>query len=1166
MKLKRLTINQLPGISVPFEIESGGANFHVVFGPNGIGKSSICRAVESLYWTDRGPSQRTSVNGEFELDGEAWWAEREGSRVRWQTGGEDSVPPRLPSSYHHRCFFLRLRDLIDPSPEGTQDVASEIRRQMSGGFDLDEIVSNLFAGVGAQHGRRERRDFNKAAQAVQEAEGHQSGLQRRADQLESLRAHLDVAESSGRRVTSIDRALGLAGRLDEYADVVEKMAVLPDSLAKLTGKEVEQIETLRRQVDKLNERTRTLEGQLEDARKVQQDTSLSAPLDHAELAAWRENANELSRVELALQAARTEHSACRKELAAALSALGGGNVEEVELDLADHGQLFEFLRAAEGHRARVNAIEERLRLLAQVDSPDDGQHNLGQSRSAAEALRSWLRAPEPESLSGRIRARRYWILFAFATVAAAFGLAALVDPMFAILAAAGAGIAIPVFMLRNLRASSSERKAARNAFEKLGVDKPDAWDIPSVESRLRSVESEAAILDAKLQRARDRDVERQTLKNELGGLSEAETALDARSQKLKDSLKLGAILPDAELVDFARALDLLRSARGKDQGAAGKAKHLEATHTEILSDLAGVLERHGELRPVGAATAVAALNQLADQNTRLEKAIADERIATEQLRLVSSDRDSALDSIKQIYADASLDEGDLHGLAALLNSLPHYLKLTGEAARLESQIELDRTELAKEGEAELTGCDRPSLERLHSDLSQAAKKATELRDEIAEINAQVNEAKRSSNVQDLIAVREEARGKLQDRRNEALFAKVGKFLIDAVEQEYEQTQMPRVLERARSHFSAFTHHNYELRLGTGAQAPQLIAIDLRSGEGLGLDELSDGTRAQLLLAARIAFAEEVEQGITLPLFLDAALDQSDPSRFEAIVRSLGRIADDQDRQIFYLTSDPFDVDRIQHALAEEDCEIAAEIDLGFIRAKAASVSGPRALKVEQRPTVPAPDGLSAEEYGAVLGVPVLEPVRGYTEQHFFYVLWDDLILLHKFLVNGIERVGQWKTVSGTALADKLGSRSIISAQIKFRSDLLEVFCESWKQGRGRPVDRDALENSGALTERFLDDVVAISDELAGDPEKLLTAIGANKDPRLKGFRRSSFKNLEQYLREHTYLDELPVLTGEELRLRALASPAANKLPEGVASDCLNRWWTWAARLTEPETQ
>ena len=165
MKLKRLAVNRLPGISQPFEIEAAGAGFHVVYGPNGIGKSSLCRAVESLYWEDRGPSRRTSVSGQFELDGEAWWAEREGSRVRWQRGGEDSVQPNLPASHHHRCFFLRLRDLIDPTLDGTQDIASEIRRQMSGGFDLDQIAADLFAGVGAQHGRRERRAFNKASRS-----------------------------------------------------------------------------------------------------------------------------------------------------------------------------------------------------------------------------------------------------------------------------------------------------------------------------------------------------------------------------------------------------------------------------------------------------------------------------------------------------------------------------------------------------------------------------------------------------------------------------------------------------------------------------------------------------------------------------------------------------------------------------------------------------------------------------------------------------------------------------------------------------------------------------------------------------------------------------------------------------------------------------------------
>lgn len=1166
MKLKRLAINRLPGINQPFEIESGDPGFHVVFGPNGIGKSSICRAVEALYWDDRGPAQRTSVNGEFELDGETWWAEREGSRVRWQRGGEDSMPPILPASHNHRCFFLRLRDLIDPSPDGTQDIASEIRRQMSGGFDLDQIASDLSAGVSARHGRRERTDFNKASQNVQEAEGKQSGLQRRADQLDAMKAQLGAAESSARRLTAVDRAIGLSERLAKFNGVAEELAILPDGLADLTGKEIEQIEGHQARIEELSKRANTLEGQLEDARIDQGHSRISTPLDQAELTVWRDSADELGRVELELQSAKTEHSACRRELAAALSALGGGDVDGVDLDLADHGQVFEFLRAVEAHNARVKAIEERLRLLAQVGHPEDGERDPQKLRRAVDALRSWLRAPVPETLSDRVRTRWLWILFALAIAVAGIGLAALVDPMFALLAAAGVGVVLPILTMRNPRATSGARETAQNAFEKLGIEEPDTWDIPSVESRLQSLEGEIAILDARLQRARDRGVERQSLKNELDGLSEGEPALNATRQTLVESLKLEAIPPDAELVDFARSLDQFRSARIENERAAGKVEHLEKSHTELLSNLADVLERHDEPRPKDAKSAAAYRNKLADRNSQLVRANSEEKQAAGHLEQVSKDLGRALDSIKQIYSQAVLDDGDLQGLTALVKSLPDYLDLKNSAIRLEGQIDLDRDELGNAGEAELAKLERPSLERLQNDLSQEADKAVELRDEIADINALVNDAKRGTDLQDLIAVRDEARAKLQNRRDEVLFAKAAKILIDAVEAEYEQTQMPRVFERARGHFSAFTHHNYELRLGTDAKAPRLFAIELRSGEGRSLDELSDGTRGQLLLAARIAFAEEVEQGRTLPLFLDEALDQSDPARFVAIVRSLGQVANDQGRQIFYLTSDPIDVDRIRHALANEECEITAAIDLGLIRRQVASVSGPLALHVEQRPTVVKPNGMSAEEYGAALGVPVLEPALGHAEQHVFYVLSDDLKLLHEFLQNGIERVGQWKTVSGTALAVRLGSRSISSQEIGYRLNLLEFFCELWKQGRGRPVDREALENSGALRERYFDDVVAIADELDGDPERLLDVMGAGKDPRLKGFRRSSIEILERFLRENGYVDDLPVLSEDELRLRALASPAANKLREGVASDYLNRWWSWAEISSKPDSQ
>ena len=402
----------------------------------------------------------------------------------------------------------------------------------------------------------------------------------------------------------------------------------------------------------------------------------------------------------------------------------------------------------------------------------------------------------------------------------------------------------------------------------------------------------------------------------------------------------------------------------------------------------------------------------------------------------------------------------------------------------------------------------------------------------------------------------------KDRRDEAIFTGAGRFLVDAVEREYEQTQMPRVFERARGHFSAFTHHGYELRLGRDTKSPRLFAVDLRSSEERELDELSDGTRAQLLLAARMAFAEEVERGRTLPLFLDEALDQSDPARFEAIVRSLGRIANDQGRQIFYLTSDPLDRDRIRHALDAENCVVAAEIDLGLIRKSAVSVTEPTSLQIPPQPVIPEPDGTSAEEYGITLGVPAFSPALGYARQHFFYVLSDDLDLLHALLANGIEQAGQWRTVSGTPLAERLGTRSNSPAEIDSRISFLEVFCEAWNQGRGRTVDRDVLVQSNALSDRFLDDVAAIARELDGNPDKLLAALFARKDSRLKGFRQNSADALEEYLRDNGYLDDRQVLGERDLRLRALASPPANNLPDGVANACLSRWWAWAKEMSD----
>ena len=612
---------------------------------------------------------------------------------------------------------------------------------------------------------------------------------------------------------------------------------------------------------------------------------------------------------------------------------------------------------------------------------------------------------------------------------------------------------------------------------------------------------------------------------------------------------------------MARSLDELRAARINHERAAGRVEAFQGRHTGRLAELADFLQEHGERKPEDAAMAKAYLGRLADRTAQLSEALAAEtRIAGQQAE-VADDLDKASGSMHRIYAKASLDDGDTPGLEALVGELDGYRTLSREASGLESQIELDREELGKVGESELAELESAELDRLVHSLSAESDRADERRRAIADIDAEVREARRGSGLQELIAGREAARTKLRERRDEAILAEAGRFLIDTVEREYEQTQMPRVFERAHGHFSAFTHHGYELRLGGGTRSPRLFAIDLRSGESRELAELSDGTRGQLLLAARMAFAEEVERGLTLPLFLDEALDQSDPARFAAIAGSLGRMAKDQGRQVFYLTSDPLDRERVGSALEKEACAIASEIDLGEVRRRSGiGVRDPSELRVPPRPSVPEPDAMTAEEYGNLLGVPPFSPGRGYSHQHLFYLVPDDLGLLRALLDNGIDGAGQWRTFARSPLAARLASRSATAKEIGARVSLLQVFCEAWSQGRGRAVGRDALAASGAVTERFLDDVIAVAGELEGNPDRLLTALRSRKkvDERLKGFRGKAANALEEYLRDGGYLDDRTVLDEEGVRLRVLASPPVSELPDGVASACIGRWWAWAA--------
>ena len=1164
MRLTRLRIDRLPGIDEPYEITAEGSGVHVVFGPNAVGKSSICRAVAALYWEDVRPGERTELTGEFEIDGVPWQAKRYGPRVRWRSEGEDRMRPGLPPSRHRNAFILRLRDLLDPSAGGTRAIASEIRRQMSGGFDLAAVVDDLFPAVTQSAGRREQRKLSTATRAVEEAEQGQAGLARRAERRQAQMAELERCSASEARDAHVKRAAKLVERMGNLAGLVRQVADMPAVLGELTGDELTQAEKFQEQVDGWDRQDRELARKLDELGATIRDAGLAAPVDPADIAAWREKADELGRLELELQTARKELRGREREVGAALRSLGATDADSAVFTLDDDARLFGFLREVEDNRGREEAIRARLALLDDVGKRERKKAATSRPedlRSAVGTLRRWLRAPEPgddRAGAGRLRRR---LLIAGSLCLGLAVLAAFLALSWAalLLAGAGAGLLAGLVLTRPRAREGSARADAEEAFLRLGLEPPESWDVPAVEARLRTLETDVADAEARARMTAYRAADRQHLISDLDAVTGKTAVLDERREELFAPLGLAGIPHDAELVDTARALDQLRVARNAQAWAAGQVEELEETFSKRLVELADILGEHGEPEPRDAARARAYVGRLNDRNTELATAIAGKSQAAAERARVASASEKARASLRGIYARASVEEGDLAGLRELIGRLDAFRELRRGVDDLESRNEEDRDALDEAGESELADLDDSGLRRLREQIAADTDRAEELRNEIAELDAEVKQTTSAGSLEELIARRDDARTELAERRDAAILAEAGRFLIDAVEAEYEKTQMPRVFERARNHFSAFTRHGYELRVSRERNAPRLLAVDLGRNARRELAELSDGTRAQLLLAARVAFAEEVEGGLTLPLFLDEALDQSDPVRFDAIAASLGQIAADQGRQVFYLTSDPLDGERIRRALDTAGFAVASEIDLGAIRGQATAVEGPSELRVRPGPRVPEPVGVTPAEYGSALGVPPFRPGHGSARQHFFYLLADHLELLRELLESGVERAGQWTTVAGSPLADGLAARFPKAGRIDVRVQMLEVFCEVWNCGRGRPVDRSALVASGAVSPVYIDGVAGIARELDGDAAGLLETIRGKRDARVRGFRRAKATALEEHLRDGGYIDDRPVPGEGEVRRRVLASAPAAELPREVATELVDSWLEWAAK-------
>ncbi len=1152
----RLELARLPGLERGgFTLEDLSPGISVIHGPNASGKSTTGRAIEQLLWPERGVGERRHLRGELRIGagrgGARWEVELEHDRRDWWRGGEPADGPALPPAHHADRYGLALHELVAVEGPAEGAFARRIAEEAAGGFDLAAARRRVGAKERPTRPVKAVQEHDRAARRVRDMEREQRDLQAEAARLAELRAELERAREALERLAGVEAAVRWHQTSKELAEARGRLDRFPPVLERLAGDELQRLDQREQEVEEADRDLQALQARVEAARRERDEADLpeeGVPGDT--LGTLRRWVDRLLDVERRATAERRELAQAEERRARARSALGevaeGDDVDDrlEALGPTEWERLVQLARRVEKTRAEESRLENLDRWLGGAAPPSD----LERLRDGVHLLRRWLARPVPGW-------RAYGPAVLAGLGAIALGGAALAEvlvlppewPDAVPGSAVGAGALTLLWVLLDRWSFARRRRELAAEDDATRLEPPSRWTEAEVRAALgererlfdqRRLEAEKAALHPGLKDER-RDLERRTaeLDAERAAIVEAMGAAPA----------LGDDVEPAPLAAFADALARWREAHQEVGERRAACAGLEHQREHLTAEIDAGLRKFG-LGPVDgadrAASAVDDLGRRAQEHRRATEALAGLTGPDGEIRVVEERLGRKREAVAELFRRAGLEPGDLAGLHRLVDEHPKYLEQRDRARDLDREAR-QMADALPEGPAgeELRAADPDALAAERERLGAVAGRREELIRRIENLETRIGEAERGEELQASLAELEEKEAILRAAREEEADALVAWELAAWVRRSIAQRHQPAVLRGTRELFARFTRGRYEL-LEPDGDPPAFRARETETGRVRRLRALSAGTRVQLLLAVRLAFVEHQERGPRLPLVLDETLANSDEWAAQAVIETLIEVARGG-RQVIYLTAQHDEVAKWRAALAAHaDAPPSTVIDLERVRRGGEAEALPWEPVEAWTPEIPPPDGMDRDEYARALEVPGIDPRSGVGAVHLWYLI-DDLEVLHRLLRVGISRWGELATLLETGeTLDLLGSgeRPERAARVAAaRADCLEAISRAWRRGRGRPVDRKVLADSGAVTDTFIDAVSELAAELDGDPARLLRAL---RDGRIKRFQKAKIEQLEDYLLAEDHLDERPRLDRDEIRTRVLGA-VAGAIGEGV---------------------
>ncbi len=1144
--LKELSIRKMPGLPAGLKPYKGlSPNINIVAGPNASGKSSTARMIQQIVM--RNNTERMQARSAVEIGHENWQVNIDSKHITIQREGVDAQLTGLPPAEAEERYLLALHELVYQNEQG---LAKQILKESVGGFDLDQAMQELNYSESITTTRTsEYKKYQQAYREYNELLSQQKALKKDEERLKQLYAEKQKAEKASKFKAFYALVKDWLSQKKEFEAWRDKYKSFSEVMDRLNGEEYKNIEELEQEIAEAQGEIEQAQKEIDRCKRELSDLDLPAEgVDDKVLDELKKKIEQLDETSREIANKEQEKVAARENEEEALKAINSSLDYNSwkGINLKDVTNLQMFLDKATKAYSEKQFLETEIDKLKQ-ESENSEEAEPDTLKSGIKALSQWLQEQMSSGISGK------WLWFLTIAGALTAG-ATLLFGWYGLL-----GVAVLVilsfFALQNK--SANETAIRQQDYLKTGLDAPEEWNVEQVTETLDYLSgrlSSAWYQDKVNKKIDQRNEELEELQARL---TEVETA----RQEWEDKLKAVPDLPDADVKNYSGLYWFLVHAREWQKSHAevealnAQKEKLDEKNDELLKEINEAFRQNNAEQAKDVAGVKATYNKLyKDEEKRRENTKEIER-QNEVLKKNKGIEQDKSQKLQRIYNKLGLNEGEKDKVRTLVEQLKNYNNTKSnyqinQSSLQEKETRMKEHSIYREKQNEVFFLSPDQVEEKIKEHEQQALEQERISKEITEIETNIKNAKANNDLEDALKNKEQALSELEELYERNLSALTGSVVVEELKKETQNKNQTPVLKRANKIFNRITRGRYELQLTEENGKPVFKAFDTILNLGQHLDELSTGTRIQLLLSVRVAFIETQESALKLPLLADELLANSDDARAKAIIEALVEISKDG-RQIFYFTAQGDEVAKWKHHMSSVD----------NISYKVFEITGESAERLDydnyeppfetfklKQTDIPAPSGKTHGAYGKELQVPHFDLLsQSVNKLHLWYLI-DDSALLYNCLLPGIRYWGQLQSFienNGTIQ----GLEADYIKKLKEKAALLERFQELYQQGRPVPIDRSVLENSGAISDKFIDAVSQKLEEVNRNPEQLIRALRKGEVPR---FIKSKIDELEEYLVNKGYIREEKVLGKDEILVNLQAMISTMEVERGEVERMIER--------------